>query len=155
MPYIDDSPSSSPHLSSKGRGSRDALASGVLEPSKAVSLEVHPPGVWGSGKSGWGAELCSGPGYCSRGSFSFRDAEQVGDGTVRQIIGNSFLVLNPVEGGSPLCTFHREGHGLLYKLSLKRQVAYVPEAWNGDAGGHCLSKQYLLRGGSACNAQLG
>ncbi|KAK7800420.1 hypothetical protein U0070_009996 [Myodes glareolus] len=39
LPYIDDSPSSSPHLSSKGRGSRDALASGALEPSKAVSVQ--------------------------------------------------------------------------------------------------------------------
>lgn len=37
LPYIDDSPSSSPHLSSKGRGSRDALASGALESTKAVS----------------------------------------------------------------------------------------------------------------------
>lgn len=37
LPYIDDSPSSSPHLSSKGRGSRDALAPGALESTKAVS----------------------------------------------------------------------------------------------------------------------
>uniref|UniRef100_A0A8C9MA37 BCR activator of RhoGEF and GTPase n=1 Tax=Panthera tigris altaica TaxID=74533 RepID=A0A8C9MA37_PANTA len=34
LPYIDDSPSSSPHLGSKGRGSRDALASGALESTK-------------------------------------------------------------------------------------------------------------------------
>uniref|UniRef100_A0AAY4A7Z1 BCR activator of RhoGEF and GTPase n=1 Tax=Denticeps clupeoides TaxID=299321 RepID=A0AAY4A7Z1_9TELE len=31
MPYIDDSPSSSPHLSSKSRSSRDTLSSGSLE----------------------------------------------------------------------------------------------------------------------------
>lgn len=41
LPYIDDSPSSSPHLSSKGRGSRDALASGVLEPTKASELDLE------------------------------------------------------------------------------------------------------------------
>lgn len=41
LPYIDDSPSSSPHLSSKGRGSRDALASGNLEPSKASELDLE------------------------------------------------------------------------------------------------------------------
>lgn len=41
LPYIDDSPSSSPHLSSKGRGSRDALASGALEPSKASELDLE------------------------------------------------------------------------------------------------------------------
>lgn len=37
MPYIDDSPSSSPHLSSKSRGSRDTLSSGSLESTKSVS----------------------------------------------------------------------------------------------------------------------
>ncbi|XP_042122499.2 breakpoint cluster region protein [Peromyscus maniculatus bairdii] len=41
MPYIDDSPSSSPHLSSKGRGSRDALASGALEPTKVSELDLE------------------------------------------------------------------------------------------------------------------
>ncbi|XP_004843594.1 breakpoint cluster region protein [Heterocephalus glaber] len=41
LPYIDDSPSSSPHLSSKSRGSRDALASGVLEPTKASELDLE------------------------------------------------------------------------------------------------------------------
>ncbi|XP_040588252.1 breakpoint cluster region protein isoform X2 [Mesocricetus auratus] len=41
LPYIDDSPSSSPHLSSKGRGSRDALASGALEASKANELDLE------------------------------------------------------------------------------------------------------------------
>ncbi|XP_057650629.1 breakpoint cluster region protein [Chionomys nivalis] len=41
LPYIDDSPSSSPHLSSKGRGSRDTLASGALEPSKASELDLE------------------------------------------------------------------------------------------------------------------
>ncbi|MGH0144199.1 UNVERIFIED_CONTAM: hypothetical protein FKN15_047059 [Acipenser sinensis] len=39
MPYIDDSPSSSPHLSSKSRGSRDTLSSGSLESSKSVLWE--------------------------------------------------------------------------------------------------------------------
>lgn len=39
LPYIDDSPSSSPHLSSKGRGSRDTLASGALESMKGVSVK--------------------------------------------------------------------------------------------------------------------
>ncbi|XP_052600654.1 LOW QUALITY PROTEIN: breakpoint cluster region protein [Peromyscus californicus insignis] len=41
LPYIDDSPSSSPHLSSKGRGSRDALASGALEPTKGSELDLE------------------------------------------------------------------------------------------------------------------
>ncbi|XP_004592091.2 breakpoint cluster region protein [Ochotona princeps] len=36
LPYIDDSPSSSPHLSSKGRGSRDAL-----ESTKANELDLE------------------------------------------------------------------------------------------------------------------
>ncbi|KAF7239819.1 Breakpoint cluster region protein [Varanus komodoensis] len=35
MPYIDDSPSSSPHLGSKCRGSRDALSLGSLESAKS------------------------------------------------------------------------------------------------------------------------
>lgn len=38
LPYIDDSPSSSPHLSSKSRSSRDTLSSGSLESSKSVSM---------------------------------------------------------------------------------------------------------------------
>lgn len=38
LPYIDDSPSSSPHLSSKGRGSP---ASGALEPTKASELDLE------------------------------------------------------------------------------------------------------------------
>lgn len=38
LPYIDDSPSSSPHLSSKGRGS---LAPGALEPTKASELDLE------------------------------------------------------------------------------------------------------------------
>lgn len=42
MPYIDDSPSSSPHLSSKSRGSRDTLSSGSLESTKSVSLCCLP-----------------------------------------------------------------------------------------------------------------
>lgn len=37
LPYIDDSPSSSPHLSSKSRSSRDTLSSGSIESSKSVS----------------------------------------------------------------------------------------------------------------------
>ncbi|XP_046943934.1 breakpoint cluster region protein isoform X1 [Lynx rufus] len=41
LPYIDDSPSSSPHLGSKGRGSRDALASGALESTKANELDLE------------------------------------------------------------------------------------------------------------------
>ncbi|KAM5238490.1 breakpoint cluster region protein isoform 1-T1 [Ctenodactylus gundi] len=41
LPYIDDSPSSSPHLSSKSRAGRDALASGALEPSKASELDLE------------------------------------------------------------------------------------------------------------------
>ncbi|TNN70771.1 Breakpoint cluster region protein [Liparis tanakae] len=36
LPYIDDSPSSSPHLSSKSRSSRDTLSSGSLESSKSL-----------------------------------------------------------------------------------------------------------------------
>ena len=38
LPYIDDSPSSSPHLSSKSRSSRDTLSSGSLESSKSVRV---------------------------------------------------------------------------------------------------------------------
>ncbi|XP_058996585.1 breakpoint cluster region protein [Mustela lutreola] len=38
LPYIDDSPSSSPHLGSKGRG---ALASGTLESTKASELDLE------------------------------------------------------------------------------------------------------------------
>ncbi|XP_045880838.1 breakpoint cluster region protein isoform X1 [Meles meles] len=41
LPYIDDSPSSSPHLGSKGRGSRDALASGTLESTKVSELDLE------------------------------------------------------------------------------------------------------------------
>ncbi|PNJ13783.1 BCR isoform 3 [Pongo abelii] len=41
LPYIDDSPSSSPHLSSKGRGSRDTLVSGALESTKASELDLE------------------------------------------------------------------------------------------------------------------
>ncbi|MBN3309332.1 breakpoint cluster region protein [Amia ocellicauda] len=41
MPYIDDSPSSSPHLSSKSRGSRDTLSSGSLESSKSSELDLE------------------------------------------------------------------------------------------------------------------
>ncbi|XP_023383931.1 breakpoint cluster region protein [Pteropus vampyrus] len=41
LPYIDDSPSSSPHLGSKGRGSRDAMASGALESTKASELDLE------------------------------------------------------------------------------------------------------------------
>lgn len=41
LPYIDDSPSSSPHLGSKGRGSRDALAPGALESTKASELDLE------------------------------------------------------------------------------------------------------------------
>ncbi|KAK2121132.1 hypothetical protein P7K49_002518 [Saguinus oedipus] len=37
LPYIDDSPSSLPHLSSKGRDRRDALVLGLLESTKVVS----------------------------------------------------------------------------------------------------------------------
>ncbi|XP_039628078.1 breakpoint cluster region protein-like [Polypterus senegalus] len=41
MPYIDDSPSSSPHLSSKSRGSRDTLSSGSLESSKSSEPDLE------------------------------------------------------------------------------------------------------------------
>ncbi|KAL0625474.1 Breakpoint cluster region protein [Plecturocebus cupreus] len=41
LPYIDDSPSSSPHLSSKGRDSRDVLGSGALESTKASELDLE------------------------------------------------------------------------------------------------------------------
>ncbi|XP_048876874.1 LOW QUALITY PROTEIN: breakpoint cluster region protein-like [Brienomyrus brachyistius] len=41
MPYIDDSPSSSPHLSSKSRSSRDTLSSGSLESSKSTELDLE------------------------------------------------------------------------------------------------------------------
>uniref|UniRef100_A0A8C6V2G0 BCR activator of RhoGEF and GTPase n=1 Tax=Neogobius melanostomus TaxID=47308 RepID=A0A8C6V2G0_9GOBI len=39
LPFIDDSPSSSPHLSSKSRSSRDTLSSGSMESSKSCDLE--------------------------------------------------------------------------------------------------------------------
>ncbi|POI32035.1 hypothetical protein CIB84_004214, partial [Bambusicola thoracicus] len=41
MPYIDDSPSSSPHLSSKSRGSRDTLSSGSLESTKSSEPDLE------------------------------------------------------------------------------------------------------------------
>ncbi|XP_055969590.1 breakpoint cluster region protein [Sorex fumeus] len=41
LPYIDDSPSSSPHLGTKGRASRDALASGALESTKGSELDLE------------------------------------------------------------------------------------------------------------------
>nr|XP_005987265.1 PREDICTED: breakpoint cluster region protein [Latimeria chalumnae] len=41
MPYIDDSPSSSPHFSSKSRGSRDTLSSGSLESTKSSEPDVE------------------------------------------------------------------------------------------------------------------
>ncbi|XP_056146434.1 breakpoint cluster region protein-like [Lampris incognitus] len=41
LPYIDDSPSSSPHLSSKSRSSRDTLSSGSLESSKSCAPTLH------------------------------------------------------------------------------------------------------------------
>lgn len=41
LPYIDDSPSSSPYLSSKSRSSRDTLSSGSLESAKSVSVLYH------------------------------------------------------------------------------------------------------------------
>lgn len=49
LPYIDDSPSSSPHLSSKSRSSRDTLSSGSLESAKSVSVVISPfPGFLGT-----------------------------------------------------------------------------------------------------------
>ncbi|XP_044300334.1 breakpoint cluster region protein [Varanus komodoensis] len=41
MPYIDDSPSSSPHLGSKCRGSRDALSLGSLESAKSGEPDLE------------------------------------------------------------------------------------------------------------------
>nr|XP_003419222.1 breakpoint cluster region protein [Loxodonta africana] len=41
LPYIDDSPSSSPNLSSKGRGGRDALAAGTSESTKGGELDLE------------------------------------------------------------------------------------------------------------------
>lgn len=41
MPYIDDSPSSSPQLSSKSRGSRDTVSSGSLESSKSSEPDLE------------------------------------------------------------------------------------------------------------------
>uniref|UniRef100_A0A8D0HE90 BCR activator of RhoGEF and GTPase n=1 Tax=Sphenodon punctatus TaxID=8508 RepID=A0A8D0HE90_SPHPU len=41
MPYIDDSPSSSPHLSSNSRGSRDTLSSGSLESTKSSEPDLE------------------------------------------------------------------------------------------------------------------
>uniref|UniRef100_A0A8C9V4W8 BCR activator of RhoGEF and GTPase n=1 Tax=Scleropages formosus TaxID=113540 RepID=A0A8C9V4W8_SCLFO len=41
MPYIDDSPASSPRLGSKSRGSRDTLSSGSLESSKSTELDAE------------------------------------------------------------------------------------------------------------------
>ncbi|XP_043925745.1 breakpoint cluster region protein [Protopterus annectens] len=43
MPYIDDSPSSSPHFSSKSRGSRDTLSSGSLESTKSLQVVFREP----------------------------------------------------------------------------------------------------------------
>ncbi|XP_061459012.1 breakpoint cluster region protein isoform X2 [Rhineura floridana] len=41
MPYIDDSPASSPHLNSKSRGSRDTLSSGSLESTKLSEPDLE------------------------------------------------------------------------------------------------------------------
>ncbi|XP_059213781.1 breakpoint cluster region protein isoform X2 [Centropristis striata] len=41
LPYIDDSPSSSPHLSSKSRSSRDTLSSGSIESSKSTECDLE------------------------------------------------------------------------------------------------------------------
>ncbi|XP_067911562.1 PH_BCR_vertebrate and RhoGAP_Bcr domain-containing protein isoform X2 [Heterodontus francisci] len=41
MPYIDDSPSSSPQLSSKSRGSRDTISSGSLESTKSSEPDLE------------------------------------------------------------------------------------------------------------------
>ncbi|KAJ8384919.1 hypothetical protein AAFF_G00197270 [Aldrovandia affinis] len=41
MPYIDDSPCSSPRLSSRSRSSRDTLSSGSLESAKSAELDVE------------------------------------------------------------------------------------------------------------------
>ncbi|XP_053136437.1 breakpoint cluster region protein isoform X2 [Hemicordylus capensis] len=41
MPYIDDSPSSSPHLSSKSRDSHDTLSSGSLESTKSNETDLE------------------------------------------------------------------------------------------------------------------
>ncbi|KAE8634539.1 hypothetical protein XENTR_v10002344 [Xenopus tropicalis] len=41
MPFIDESPSSSPQLSAKSRGSRDTLSSGSLESSKSTELDLE------------------------------------------------------------------------------------------------------------------
>ncbi|KAJ8346523.1 hypothetical protein SKAU_G00279240 [Synaphobranchus kaupii] len=41
MPYIDDSPCSSPRLSSRSRSSRDTLSSGSLESSKSAELDLE------------------------------------------------------------------------------------------------------------------
>uniref|UniRef100_A0A3P8UQT4 BCR activator of RhoGEF and GTPase n=1 Tax=Cynoglossus semilaevis TaxID=244447 RepID=A0A3P8UQT4_CYNSE len=41
LPFIDDSPSSSPHLSSKSRSSRDTLSSGSMESSKSNECELE------------------------------------------------------------------------------------------------------------------
>ncbi|XP_066465657.1 breakpoint cluster region protein isoform X2 [Tiliqua scincoides] len=41
MPYIDDSPSSSPHLSAKSRGGRDTLSSGSLESTKSGETDLE------------------------------------------------------------------------------------------------------------------
>ncbi|XP_061913040.1 breakpoint cluster region protein-like [Entelurus aequoreus] len=41
LPYIDDSPSSSPHLSSKSRSSRDTLSSGSIESAKSTECELE------------------------------------------------------------------------------------------------------------------
>ncbi|XP_053326327.1 breakpoint cluster region protein [Spea bombifrons] len=41
MPYIDDSPSSSPQLSAKSRGSRETISSGSLESSKSSELDLE------------------------------------------------------------------------------------------------------------------
>ncbi|XP_062867132.1 breakpoint cluster region protein [Trichomycterus rosablanca] len=41
LPYIDDSPSSSPYLSSKSRSSRDTLSSGSIESAKSADLDLE------------------------------------------------------------------------------------------------------------------
>jgi hypothetical protein len=136
LPYIDDSPSSSPHLSSKGRGS---LASGALDPTKVVS----PRGTLAKD-----TKLCSGPGHCFHGGGHVLKTTPC-SGTCSNMTAqseNHRELLSCHESGrgrQPSAYISQRGHRLLYKLSLGMEVACVCKAENSHAKGHYLSKQDL------------
>lgn len=143
LPYIDDSPSSSPHLGGKGRGSRDALASGALESARAVSpgqraasLSHRLPGAQplcsGAGTSGDGAAT----GGCRVAKTPFSSSIR-GTGTAwgcrelsAQRGGGGQLMLGPVGAAPPppaaLVLSRRDPHKCTCSLLPERVLTTPP-----------------------------